>query len=93
MRGVAGRVAGHCGLQHRNGFLRVQGTHQRITHGGQHVVGQGVAFGLQRPCFLAHLRMSAQAVEQDQPVHADAQRRLRRQRAFAPQIALHAGQG
>ena len=40
MRGIARRVACHRRLQYRNGFLRVQGAHQRIADGGQHVVGR-----------------------------------------------------
>jgi len=48
-----------------------------------------MAFALQRPRLVAHLRVAGQAVEQDQPVHADTQRRLRLLGAIALDVLLH----
>ncbi|MNI36685.1 hypothetical protein D3C73_907440 [compost metagenome] len=48
-----------------------------------------MALALQRPGFVAHLRVAGQAVEQDQPVHADPQRRLPLRGAIALDVLLH----
>jgi hypothetical protein len=76
-------------FQHRNGFGGVLARHQRIADGGQQVIGDFVTFGEQGTVFGAQLFVAAQAVEQDQPVVADPQRRGLRGQAVALQIALH----